>query len=93
MLLGAELLAPFALLDQLFRIVQSSWPEEAMAKGFGYEGPGGGMVATFASMNILEDFHALLRLHTTLINAHHALPGELLVDDGVGACSTLDLSG
>ena len=89
MVLGAELLAPFALLDQLFGIVQSSRPEEAMVESFGQEGPGGGMVATFALMDISEDLHALW-FHAALIDAGHAPPCELLIDDGVCACSVLD---
>ena len=92
-LLGAELLAPFALLDQLFGVVQSSRPEEAMAESFGYEGPGGGMVAAFALMDIPEDFHALLWFHAALKDAGHTPSCEFLVDDGIGAYSALDLSG
>ena len=64
-----------------------------MAEGFGYEGPGGDVVATFALMVVPEDLYVLLPFHVALIDAGHALPGELLVDDGVGASSALDLSG
>ena len=64
-----------------------------MEEGFCYDGSGGGVVATFTLVNVSEDLHALLWLHAALINAGHALPGELLVGDGVGACSVLDLWG
>ena len=93
MRLSVELLAPLAFLDQRLGVFKSSRPEEAMAESFGYEGPRGGMVATFALVYISEDLHAFLWFYAALVDAGHTPPCELLIDNGVGACSTLDLSG
>ena len=60
MLLGAEFLAPFAMLDQFLGIFQSSQPEEAMVESFGDKGSGGRMAATLALVYIFEDCLALL---------------------------------
>ena len=48
MLLGAEFLAPLAMLDQILGVLQSSRPEETMAESFGNKGSGGRVVATLA---------------------------------------------
>jgi hypothetical protein len=73
-LLGAEDLAPLALLDQLLGVRQSSRLEETMAKSFSDEGSGGGMVTAFTLMDVPEDGNALLWLDATLKDASHAAP-------------------
>ena len=50
------------------------------------------MVATFALMYISEDVHAFLWFYAALVDASHTLPCELLINNGVGASSALDLS-
>ena len=64
-----------------------------MAESFGHEGSGGGMVATFALMYISEDLHSFLWLYEAFVDASYTMPCELLIDNGVGVCSALDLSG
>ena len=60
MLLGAELLTPFAMLDQFLGIFQSSQPEEAMVESFGDKGSGGRVVAALALVDIFEDCLAFI---------------------------------
>ena len=72
---------------------QSSRPEETMVESFGNEGSGGGMVATFALMNVSEDRDALLRLYVALEDASRVAPDELSVDDRVCGCTVLHLPG
>ena len=51
------------------------------------------MVAAFALVNLLEDLDSFFLSYTALEYPRDAALVELVVDDGVGACSALDLPG
>ena len=51
-----------------------------MAKSFGNDSSGGGMVATFTLMDVFEDRLALLWLYTALVDTSDAAPDQLSVD-------------
>ena len=50
-------------------------------------------MATFALVNLLEDLYPLFLTYAALVYPRDATLLELVVDDGVGTCSTFDLSG
>ena len=60
MLLGAELLKTFAMLDQFLGVFQRSRPKETMAESLGNKGSGGRVVAALALVDIFEDCLAFL---------------------------------
>ena len=91
MLLGAELLTPFAMLDQLLGVLQSSRPKETMAESFGDKGSGGRVVAALALVDIFEDCLAFLWFYVALENPSHAASEKLSVYYHVGSCSALHL--
>ena len=91
MLLGAELLTPFAMLDQLLSIFQSSRPEETMAESFIDKGSGGRVVAALALVDILENCLALLWFYAALEDPSHAVSDRLSVYYRVGSCLALHL--
>ena len=93
MLLGTKFLTPFAILDQLLGVLQSSPPEEIMAEGFGDKRSGSRVVATLALVDIFEDCLALLRLHAALVHTSDTVPHKFSVDNGVRCRPTLHLSG
>ena len=49
------------------------------------------MVTAFPLVNVSEDFDLLFLAYTALEDARNAVLVQFVVDDGVGACSTLDL--
>ena len=93
MLLGAELLTPFAMLDQLLGVLQSSRPEETMAESFGDKRSGSHVVAALALVDIFEDCLALLYFYAALEDSSHTASDELSVYYRVGSCSALYLPG
>ena len=93
MLLGAELLTSFAMLDQLLGVLQSSRPEEPMAESFGNKRSRGRVVATLALVDIFEDCLALLSFYIALEDPSHAASDKLSIDYHVGSCSALHLPG
>lgn len=52
-----------------------------MAKGFGNKGSGGGVVAAFTLMDVLEDGNALRWLDAALKDTSRAALDEFSVDD------------
>ena len=93
MLLGAEFLTPFAMLDQLLGIFQSSRLEETMVESFGDKGSGGCVMAALALMDVFEDCLTLLRLNAALVDTGDIVPHQLSVDYVVCCCPTLHLLG
>ena len=93
MLLGAELLTPFAMLDQLLGVLQSSRPEETMAESFGDKRSGSRVVAAFVLVYIFEDCLALLWFYAALEDSSHTASDKLSVYYRVGSCSALHLPG
>ena len=84
---------PFAMLDQLLGVFQSSQSEETMAKGFGDKVSGGRVVAALASVDIFEDCLALLWFYAALEDSSHAASDKLCVYYRVGSCPALHLPG
>ena len=89
MLLGAELLAPFGMLDQMLGVFQSSRLEETMAKSFGDKGSGGHVVAALALVDIFGDCLALVSLYAALEDPSHAASDKPSVYYRVGSCPAL----
>ena len=93
MLLGAEFLAPLAMLDQMLGVLQSSRPEETMAESIGDKGSGGRVVAALTLVDVFEDCFAPLWLYAALEHISDAAPNKLSVYYGVCCCSALHLPG
>ena len=93
MLLGAEFLAPLAMLDQFLGVFQRSWPKETVAESLGNKGSGGRVVAALALVDIFEDCLALLWFYAALEDPSHATSDKLSVYYRVGSCSALHLPG
>ena len=93
MLLRAELLTPFAMLDQILGVLQSSRPQETMGKGFGHKGSGGRVVAALTLVDIFEDCLALLWFYAAQEDSSHTASDKLLIYYRVGSCSALHLLG
>ena len=88
----AEALASFTLKDERLCVFEGRGPVETMAESLGHQGPRGGVVPALALVYVEEDLNALVLLDAALEHAGGAA-FELVVDDVVGGCSAMHLSG